>query len=84
MCGQTLKMGMIPTYQDVWQFSWGFLPESHCVFMLAEGHTMTLRNWIANKNCSKLRDGIFSQVPGGRKVGSQVGLDIMLRGVSLI
>lgn len=52
--------------------------------MLAEGHTMTLRNWIANKNCSKLRDGIFSQVPGGRKVGSQVGLDIMLRGVSLI
>lgn len=46
----------------------------HRVLMLVEGHTVTLRNWIANKNCTKLRDAVFSQVSGGRKFGSQVGL----------
>lgn len=31
----------------------GPLPANHHSFMLVEGHTMTLRNWIASKNCHK-------------------------------
>lgn len=46
ICGQTLRIGMLPVYQDVWQLSQGLLPESHHSLKLAEGRTMALRNWI--------------------------------------
>lgn len=53
----------------------GLWPASHHSFLLGEGHTMTLRNWIANKSCREQRNRLPSHAVGGKGSASRMRLD---------